>query len=58
VSTPILFIHSDEIIAVASAERHRQKLTQAQVILLDGYGHHFTGSLDFLADAIRGALRT
>jgi hypothetical protein len=58
VSTPILFIHSDEIIPVASAESHRQKLTQAQVILLDGYGHQFTGSLDLLADAIRGALRT
>jgi hypothetical protein len=57
VSTPILFIHSDEIISVASAERYRQKLTQAQVILLDGYGHQFTGSLAFVADVIRGALK-
>jgi pimeloyl-ACP methyl ester carboxylesterase len=56
---PITLWHSrdDEIIPVASAERYRQKLTQAQIILLDGYGHQFTGSLAFVADAIRGALK-
>lgn len=42
----------DEIIPVASAERYRQKLTRARVILLDGYGHQFEGPLGFLADAI------
>jgi pimeloyl-ACP methyl ester carboxylesterase len=47
----------DESIPVANAERYRQKLTHAQVILLDGYGHQFEGSLAFLADAIHGALK-
>jgi len=56
---PITLWHSrdDEIIPVASAERYRQKLTRAEVILLDGYGHQFEGSLAFLADAIHGALK-
>jgi len=47
----------DEIIPVASAERYRQKLTRAQIILLDGYGHQFEGPLGFLADAIVGDLK-
>jgi hypothetical protein len=56
---PITLWHSrdDEIIPVASADRYRQKLSHAQVILLDGYGHQFEGSLAFLADAIHGALK-
>ena len=58
-SLPITLWHSrdDEIIPVASAERYRQKLTRAVVILLDGYGHQFEGSLAFLASAIQGALK-
>jgi len=54
---PITLWHSrdDDIIRVANAERYRQKLSQAQIILVDGYGHQFEGSLAFLADAIRGA---
>lgn len=56
---PITLWHSrdDAIIPVASAERYRQKLSQAEVILLDGYGHQFEGSLAFLADAIHGAFK-
>jgi predicted alpha/beta hydrolase family esterase len=56
---PITLWHSrdDEIISVANAERYRQKLAQARVILLDGYGHQFEGDLTFLADAIHGALK-
>jgi len=47
----------DEIIPVANAERYRQKLTRARIILLDGYGHQFEGPLGFLADAILGDLK-
>jgi len=56
---PITLLHSrdDEIIPVANAKRYRRKLTPARIILLDGYGHQFTGPLDFLADAIHGALK-
>lgn len=54
---PITLWHSrdDEVIPVANAERYRQKLTRARIILLEGYGHQFTGPLSFLADAIHGA---
>jgi hypothetical protein len=56
---PITLWHSrdDEVMPVANAERYRKKLPQAEVVILDGYGHQFAGSLNFLADAIRGALK-
>lgn len=54
---PITIYHSDDddMIPAASAEQYRQKLPGATVIVLHGYGHQFTGPLDFLSDAIRGA---
>jgi pimeloyl-ACP methyl ester carboxylesterase len=58
-SLPITLWHGrdDEIMPAAHAERYRRKLSRAQVILLDGHGHQFEGSLKFLADAIRGAMQ-
>jgi predicted alpha/beta hydrolase family esterase len=58
-SLPVTLWHSrdDAVIPVESAERYRQKLTRARIILLDGYGHQFEGPLGFLADAIQGALQ-
>ena len=53
---PVTLWHSedDEIIPVDSARRYAEKLPAAQVHFLDGYGHQFTKSLTFLADAIHG----
>lgn len=55
---PITIWHSedDEAIPADDARRYAEKLSAAQVHFLDGYGHQFTGSLSFLADAI-GAVR-
>ena len=47
----------DEIIPADNARRYAEKLPTADVHILDGYGHQFSGSLAFLADAIRGAHR-
>jgi pimeloyl-ACP methyl ester carboxylesterase len=47
----------DEVIGVDSAHRYAEKLPRAKVVLLDGYGHQFTGSLQFLAEAIHGAVK-
>jgi uncharacterized protein len=54
---PITLWHSedDEVIPVASAHRYRNKLPSADIHLLKGYGHQFTKSLGFLAEAITGA---
>ena len=54
---PVTLYHSedDEVIPVESAYRFAEKLPSAMLVILDGYGHQFTGKLDFLADALRGA---
>jgi pimeloyl-ACP methyl ester carboxylesterase len=55
---PITIWHSkdDEFISPDSARRYAEKLPAAKVHFLDGYGHQFTKSLSFLADAIRRAI--
>lgn len=54
---PITIWHSedDEIIPADNARRYAEKLPSAEVHFLAGYGHQFTKSLTFLANAIRGA---
>ncbi len=54
---PVTIWHSrdDEFISPDSARRYAEKLPSANVHFLDGYGHQFTKSLAFLADAVRGA---
>jgi pimeloyl-ACP methyl ester carboxylesterase len=54
---PVTLYHSedDEVIPVESAYRYAEKLPSAMLVILDGYGHQFTGKLDFLADALKGA---
>jgi predicted alpha/beta hydrolase family esterase len=54
---PITIWHSedDEIIPADSARRYAEELPSADVHFLVGYGHQFTKSVSFLADAIRGA---
>ena len=53
---PITIWHSedDEFISADNTRRYAEKLPSAEVHFLDGYGHQFTKSLTFLADAIRG----
>lgn len=46
----------DEDIPVDSAHRYAEKLPDAKVVIVHEHGHQFTGSLKFLADAIRGAM--
>lgn len=57
-SLPITLYHSDDddIIPVESAHRYAEKMPAAKVVIVDGYGHQFTQSLTFLANAIRGAI--
>ena len=47
----------DRIIPVDDALLYKQKLPKAQVHLLDGYGHQFSGPLDFFAGDIRSAIQ-
>jgi predicted alpha/beta hydrolase family esterase len=51
----IFIYHSkdDDAIPVGDALCYQQKLPTAQVHLLDGYGHQFSGPLDFLVNDIR-----
>jgi pimeloyl-ACP methyl ester carboxylesterase len=53
---PITIWHSDddEFIPADNSRRYCQKLPSGEVHFISGYGHQFTKSLDFLADAIRG----
>jgi serine hydrolase len=54
---PVTIWHSndDEVIPVENAHRYASKMPNAKVVIVDGYGHQFTGDLAFLARAIRGA---
>ena len=56
---PITLWHSedDEVIPVESAHRYAEKLPAAKVVIVHDFGHQFAGKLDFLAKAIRGALK-
>jgi predicted alpha/beta hydrolase family esterase len=56
---PITICHSedDEVMPVSHAHQYAAKLPKANLVIVDGYGHEFTGPLDFLAEAIRKASR-
>lgn len=56
---PITIWHSedDEFIPADNSRRYAAKLPSAAVHFVSGYGHQFTRSLAFLADAIRRASR-
>lgn len=54
-SVTIYYSRDDDIIPFHDATLYQEKLPSAQVRLLDGYGHQFSGPLDFLADDIRSA---
>jgi uncharacterized protein len=49
--------HWGNTIPVDEALLYKQKLPSARVRLLHGYGHQFSGPLDFLASDIRSAIR-
>lgn len=51
---PVTLWHSDddEDIPVDNAHRYAEKMPQAKIVIVHGYGHQFEGKLDFLAKAI------
>jgi uncharacterized protein len=56
VSVWIYHSRDDNIIPVDDALLYKEKLSTANFHLLDGYGHQFSGPLDFLANDIRSAV--
>lgn len=57
VNVTIYHSKDDTTIPVEDAILYQRKMPKARVRLLDGYGHQFTGSLDFLASDIHDAFR-